>query len=144
MCVYICSIMCCSSFPFCNNILLDTSQVLPRIMWLMYVYTHTQIYIQKKPKYIYMYIYTYTYSIMRDSIIPFCNDPLLDATQELPRIVGLTASFVNGKCQNLITKRHNLEALMQAEMWAPCPEQVLHCICVSYRHLSNAYLFKCA
>ena len=36
-----------------------------------------------------------------------------------PRIVGLTASFVNGKCDNLISKRHDLEALLQASMCVP-------------------------
>jgi len=92
---------------------------------------------------------------MRDSIIPFCNCPLLDAAQKLlprklPRIVGLTASFVNGKCQNLTAKRHNLEALLLAEMWAPRPEQVLLCIyllilfCVGLccRYLFNIWIFS--
>jgi ERCC4-related helicase/uncharacterized membrane protein YgcG len=41
-----------------------------------------------------------------------------------PRIVGLTASFVSGKCDNLISKRHDLEALLHASLWAPDPEHL--------------------
>jgi hypothetical protein len=40
-----------------------------------------------------------------------------------PRIVGLTASFCSGKCDKLITKRHNIEALLNAKMWALSVEQ---------------------
>ena len=38
---------------------------------------------------------------------------------DCPRVVGLTASFVNGKVENVIAKRHGLEALLHATMWAP-------------------------
>ena len=41
---------------------------------------------------------------------------------ERPRIIGLTASFVNGKCENLILKRRILESLLQARMWVPSKE----------------------
>lgn len=36
-----------------------------------------------------------------------------------PRILGLTASFVNGAVKNLIEKRHKLEELLQAELYSP-------------------------
>jgi hypothetical protein len=36
-----------------------------------------------------------------------------------PRIVGLTASFVNSKVEGLITNRHGLEALLHATIWVP-------------------------
>ena len=42
--------------------------------------------------------------------------------EERPRIIGLTASFVNGKCENLISKRRTLESLLQAQMWVPSKE----------------------
>ena len=53
-------------------------------------------------------------NIMRDAINASC---IPEANR--PRIVGLTASFVNGKTENLISKRHDLEALLLARMWAP-------------------------
>ena len=44
--------------------------------------------------------------------------------QQRPRIVGLTASFCIGKCDNLISKRHDIEALLDSQMWAPSAEQL--------------------
>ena len=52
-------------------------------------------------------------NIMRDAISTYPAD-------QRPRVVGLTASFVSGKCDNLITKRHDLEALLQASMCVTC------------------------
>ena len=50
-----------------------------------------------------------------------------------PRIVGLTASFANGKCDDLqaslIKKRHELEELLQSIMWAPSKEDIAHAEC---------------
>jgi hypothetical protein len=53
-------------------------------------------------------------NIMRDAI----NSSRIPEADR-PRIVGLTASFVNGRIENLISKRHDLEALLLARMWAP-------------------------
>lgn len=41
-------------------------------------------------------------NIMRDSVKPFCT---ITPAAHHPRIVGLTASFVNGKCENVTSKR---------------------------------------
>jgi len=53
-------------------------------------------------------------NIMRDGLAA-SRDPMADR----PRIVGLTASFVSGKTDNLVSKRQTLEALLCAQMWAP-------------------------
>ena len=53
-------------------------------------------------------------NIMRDGL-----NALETPDADRPRVVGLTASFVNGKVENLITKRHGLEALLHATMWGP-------------------------
>jgi len=36
-----------------------------------------------------------------------------------PRILGLTASFINGSTRNIITKRHLLEELLQSKLYSP-------------------------
>ena len=43
--------------------------------------------------------------------------------EDRPRIVGLTASFCSGKCDKLIAKRHDIEKLLNAQMWALSEEQ---------------------
>ena len=53
-------------------------------------------------------------NIMRDGLAA-SHVPMADR----PRIVGLTASFVSGKTDNLVAKRQDLEALLCAQMWAP-------------------------
>lgn len=59
-------------------------------------------------------------NIMRDALY----SGHVAASAPPPRIVGLTASFVSDKCDNLMFKRHNLEALLHAKMWAPDPEHL--------------------
>ena len=51
-------------------------------------------------------------AILRDSI-------LITNIKYLPRIIGLTASFVNGSLNQIIEKRKKLEILMQANMISP-------------------------
>lgn len=54
------------------------------------------------------------------------RDAILRATEiERPRILGLTASFVNGSMKNIVEKRSALESLFNAAMFAPkLPETV--------------------
>ena len=51
-------------------------------------------------------------AILRDSI-------LVTNIKYRPRIIGLTASFVNGSLNQIIEKRKKLEILMQANMISP-------------------------
>eukprot|EP00448_Togula_jolla_P008459 CAMPEP_0170612418 /NCGR_PEP_ID=MMETSP0224-20130122/23714_1 /TAXON_ID=285029 /ORGANISM="Togula jolla, Strain CCCM 725" /LENGTH=815 /DNA_ID=CAMNT_0010937923 /DNA_START=35 /DNA_END=2482 /DNA_ORIENTATION=+ len=53
-------------------------------------------------------------AIMRDAVWPVARNPAC------PRILGLTAIFVNGSLKNLENKRQQLEALLQASLF--CPE----------------------
>jgi len=58
-------------------------------------------------------------SILRDSI-------LITNKNDRPRIIGLTASFVNGSLNQIIEKRKTLEMLMQANIISPfIPEEII-------------------
>lgn len=53
-------------------------------------------------------------SVMRDGVAPYVTEGSVP-----PRILGLTASFVNGSLQNIIKKRKVLESLMNSTIFAP-------------------------
>ena len=56
-------------------------------------------------------------AVMRDSIIPFVSRKTFGNS---PRVLGLTASFINGSLKNREKKRKDLEALLLSEIF--CPE----------------------
>ena len=61
-------------------------------------------------------------AIMLDSIHKFwCREPQISQPCELklPRILGLTASFVNGSLNNIESKRNKLEYLLQSNIISP-------------------------
>lgn len=55
-------------------------------------------------------------SIIQDG---FCGLPLGQ-----PRILGLTASFLHGKCEQLVQKRIKLEAVLKGKIWCPEPADI--------------------
>ena len=63
-------------------------------------------------------------SIMRDAIWPMVRSPGSSAVSSAPRILGLTASFVNGSLTHIEDKRQQLEVLLQARLFSPqLPEE---------------------
>lgn len=59
-------------------------------------------------------------AIMKDAVWKVSGQP------GCPRIVGLTASYVNGSLKNLEQKRGQLETLLQASLF--CPDVPTHCV----------------
>jgi len=51
-------------------------------------------------------------SLMRDAVLPLQR-------AEQPRILGLTASFINGSLKNMLEKRRKLETLLQSNIISP-------------------------
>ncbi|KAL7560687.1 hypothetical protein ACA910_021424 [Epithemia clementina (nom. ined.)] len=58
-------------------------------------------------------------AVMRDGVIPFVSRNGGLSYTSLPRILGLTASFVNGSLKNMEKKRKDLEALMTSTIFCP-------------------------
>lgn len=54
-------------------------------------------------------------SIMKDAYMPLIKEQ----SEQCPRVVGLTASFVSGSIKQMDTKRQQLEALMHASIFSP-------------------------
>ena len=54
-------------------------------------------------------------AVMHDAVAPFLNAN----GSSCPRILGLTASFVNGNLRNMNKKRRDLEALLQSTIFCP-------------------------
>lgn len=52
-----------------------------------------------------------------------CRDVLHRCTENCPRILGLTASFVHGSLKDIEKKRRDLEGLMQATIFCPDVEE---------------------
>ncbi|KAL7532128.1 hypothetical protein ACHAXR_004449 [Thalassiosira sp. AJA248-18] len=59
-------------------------------------------------------------TIMRDGVAPYVTEGSIP-----PRILGLTASFVNGSMKNIIKKRNALESLMNSTIFAPKVDSTL-------------------
>ena len=58
--------------------------------------------------------------VMRDGVAPFCQKHGID---QGPRILGLTASFVNGNLKNIDQKRQQLEALLLSTIICPAVQE---------------------
>jgi ERCC4-related helicase len=78
-------------------------------------------------------------AILQDSVH---KNTYVDGVVELPRILGLTASFVNGSLAKIENKRKKLEILMQANIFCPCvttcdieDEREYHNVPVSWGHM---------
>lgn len=59
-------------------------------------------------------------AVMRDGVVPLAANRGIEAC---PRILGLTASFINGNLRNMENKRQALEALMLSTIFCPTVEQ---------------------
>eukprot|EP01041_Mallomonas_annulata_P010221 gene10221-21311_t len=76
-------------------------------------------------------------AIMRDAILQ-CKEPIR------PRILGLTASFVNGSLANIVTKRQKLESLLNSNLISPeitdstsSSEKTFHAVAIAPEFLDS-------
>ena len=58
-------------------------------------------------------------AVMRDCVAPFYSSSQNGSDERTPRILGLTASFINGALKNIDKKRKQLEALLQSTIVCP-------------------------
>jgi ERCC4-related helicase len=76
-------------------------------------------------------------AVMRDAVAPY-YDQLQNTSRKggsiPPRILGLTASFVNGSLKNIAKKRQTLEALMLSTI--VCPNVTSRLEAENYTHIS--------